>query len=295
MEKDLPWIEKVVYFYDSYYRAQCRQLTGRETGLNGRLVIYPATGLEHAADATDPVDVVAGLRRVTESLLSLSELSAESRKRIGEIQARLPEVATGMREGRKAVLPARAVGREWNPWEPIEMYAAWPYRLMGVAAPGTLQMARDTWDTIPAHRAKFCKQDYSGISIVADMAVLNLPAEAKQRVIYKLSNIAAPQGRFPAFFGPGHDWFPDHNWGGTGMTGLQTMLVCPEPGVKGKIHLFPGWPPEWDADFKLHVPGPAVLECIYRAGKLEKLEVTPAARAHDVVNWLDAANRKDHP
>ena len=33
------------------------------------------------------------------------------------------------------------------------MYAAWPYRLVGVTKPDTLQLARDTWDTVPADRA----------------------------------------------------------------------------------------------------------------------------------------------
>ncbi len=27
------------------------------------------------------------------------------------------------------------------------------------------------------------------------------------------------------FWGPGYDWTPDHNWGGSGMIGLQEMLL----------------------------------------------------------------------
>ena len=42
--------------------------------------------------------------------------------------------------------------------------------------------------------------------------------------------------RFPAFWGPGYDWAPDHNWGGSGMIGLQEMLL---QAVGEKIHLFP--------------------------------------------------------
>ena len=41
--------------------------------------------------------------------------------------------------------------------------------------------------------------------------------------------------RFPAFWGPGYDWAPDHNWGGSGMIGLQEMLL---QAVGEKIHLF---------------------------------------------------------
>jgi hypothetical protein len=166
------------------------------------------------------------------------------------------------------------------------MYADWPYRLVGIVKPQTLQLARDTWETVPADRARLCKQDYSWMANVVNMAALAWPDKAKERAIYKMANNSAPQARFPAFFGPGHDWLPDHNWGGSGMTGIQEMLLAPEPGLKGKLNLFAGWPPEWDVDFKLHAPGPTVIECVYRAGKVERLSVTPSSRAKDVVDWL---------
>ena len=38
------------------------------------------------------------------------------------------------------------------------------------------------------------------------------------------------------------------------------------------LHLFPAWPAEWNVDFKLHAPGKTVVECVYRGGKVEKLE-----------------------
>jgi len=166
------------------------------------------------------------------------------------------------------------------------MYACWPYRLVGITRPGTLQMARDTWETVPEDRAKLCKQDYSWMANVANMAALAWPEQAKQRAIYKLANTAAPQARFPAFFGPGHDWLPDHNWGGAGMVGVQEMLLAPEPTPQGKLHLFPAWPTDWDVDFKLHAPGPTVVEAVLRAGNLVSLNVTPSSRAKDIVNWL---------
>ena len=56
--------------------------------------------------------------------------------------------------------------------------------------------------------------------------------------------------RFPAFWGPGHDWAPDHNWGGSGMIGLQEMLL--QRDAEGRQILKPAWPEKWDVDFKLN-------------------------------------------
>jgi hypothetical protein len=44
----------------------------------GKLVFYPGNGLEHAGDATNPVEAVCGLHLITVALLALPELSAES-------------------------------------------------------------------------------------------------------------------------------------------------------------------------------------------------------------------------
>jgi hypothetical protein len=285
--KDLPWIEAVVVFYDSFYRQQTQQRSGKELGPDGKLLIYPGNAVEYASGATNPVEVVAGLTRVTESLLKLPQLPTSSRQRVARIQSTLPELPTALRMGRRSVLPARSFEKEYNPWEPIEMFSAFPYRLVGIVKPGTLQLARDTWDTIPEHRARFStKFDYSWMPNVINVAALAAPEKAKERAIWKLANTAAPQARFPAFFGPGHDWLPDHNWGGTGMTGLQEMLLAPEPGTTGKLNLFPAWPADWDVDFKLHAPGKTLVEGVLKSGKLVSLKVTPKSREKDIVNWL---------
>ena len=86
--------------------------------------------------------------------------------------------------------------------------------------------------------------------------------------------------RFPTFWGPGHDWVPDHNWGGSGMIGLQEMLMQTDGRV---IRLLPAWPASWDADFKLHAPYQTVVEGRVRGGKVEALQVTPEERCRDVV------------
>ena len=280
---DLHWIEGTVKFYDSFYRNQTKKTTGKELGEDGKLVIYPSCGLEFAGGATNPIEVVCGLKRITAGLLALPDLSAKSRINLERIQNTLPDIPTGIRNGRLSILPAKTLEREYNKWEPIEMYAYWPYRMVGVTKPGTMQLARDTWETIPADRARLCKQDYSWMANVINMAALAWPDSAKARAIYKMANIKAPQARFPAFFGPGHDWLPDHNWGGSGMVGLQEMLMAADPYGDGKIYLLPAWPKEWDVDFKLHTPQQTTVEVSVRKGKVVLLKIFPESRQKDIV------------
>jgi hypothetical protein len=283
LDEHLNWVVDAVLFYDSFYRSQTAKRTGQELDALGKLVLYPANGLEYAVGATNPIEVVAGLRRVTESLLRHPDLQNQQRARLTRILATLPDLPIGERDGRRSLLPARSFEKGYNRWEPIEHYAAWPYRLVGVTQPTTLQLARDTWTTIPADRARLCKQDYSWMANVVNMAACGWTDEAKQRAIYKMANTDSPQARFPAFFGPGHDWLPDHNWGGAGMTGIQEMLLAPEPGPTGKLYLLPAWPREWDVSFKLHAPGRTIVEAVVRGGRVVSLEVTPAERRRDIV------------
>jgi hypothetical protein len=283
IENDLPWIEGTIKFYDSFYRNETLKRTGKELGDNGRLVIYPSCGLEFAGGATNPVEVVCALRRITNALLALPEISQESRTNLDRIKGTLPEFSTGQRMGKESILPAKSLEREYNKWEPIEMYAAWPYRAVGVTKPETLPLARNTWETVPADRARLCKQDYSWMANVVNMASLAWPDSAKMRVIYKLANISAPQARFPAFFGPGHDWLPDHNWGGSGMVGLQEMVMAADPYGDGKIYLLWGWPKEWNVDFKLHAPQQTMIEASVRYGAVVSLKVHPESRRKDIV------------
>lgn len=75
--------------------------------------------------------------------------------------------------------------------------------------------------------------------------------------------------RFPAFWGPGHDWTPDHNWGGSAMIGLQEMLVQ----VKGDgFEVLPAWDRKIDVRFKLHLPGGKVAAYCLKNGNLFVLD-----------------------
>jgi hypothetical protein len=102
--------------------------------------------------------------------------------------------------------------------------------------------------------------------------------------LYTLRKPGDSPRRFSTFWGPGNDWVPDHNWGGSGMIGLQEMLMQT---IGDKILLFPAWPVEWDVDFKLHAPQNTTVEVSYRKGKIERLEVLPKSREKDVVDLFN--------
>ena len=84
--------------------------------------------------------------------------------------------------------------------------------------------------------------------------------------------------RFPAFWGPNFDWYPDQCHGGVLNATLQAMLL---QSAGRRLFLFPAWPPEWDVDFKLHAPGATTVIGSRRDGHLD-LEISPAARRADI-------------
>ena len=281
---DMEWIKGTVRFFDSYYRNETKRLTGSELDSTGRLSIFPANSIELLVGAKNPIEVVAGLQRITDALTKLPEnlVSADEKKYFSQLLRILPELPLGEKEGKSILKPAFSWEKEYNTWELPELYVAWPYRIKGVSHPGTAQIAQNTWDLLPKHRAEKVTRDYSWMPVAVNMAAMGNTTEATKRILAKLGNFN-PQARFPAFFGPGHDWVPDHNWGGSGMVGLQEMLMAADPYGDGKIYLLPAWPVKWDVDFKLHAPQETVIEASVKNGKIVSLKVTPESRRKDII------------
>ncbi|MEO0054590.1 MAG: hypothetical protein RLZZ50_537, partial [Verrucomicrobiota bacterium] len=215
---DLDWMLGTLRFFDSFYRAQHKQRHGTELNARGRLVIYPGSSVEAVIGATNPVDAVSGLLTVSDALLALPEsvLSAERRAYVAGLRATLPDLPMGERDGRRSVLIADSYEKEFNQWEFPEMYAAWPYRRIGVTTPGTLELTRATFDTVQKPWAdKVLHHDFSWMPNIVNAANAGYADRAGALLVDKMSDRKA-QVRFPAFFGPGHDWLPDHNHGGSG-------------------------------------------------------------------------------
>ena len=197
---------------------------------------------------------------------------------------RIPEIPLRMVDGKEMIAPALSWERV-NNIETPQLYPIFPWRIYGVGRPN-IERAINTYSYDP-DALKFrthigWKQD----NIWA--ACLGKTDEAAQLTLKKLGN--GPH-RFPAFWGPGYDWTPDLNWGGSGMIGVQEMLMQE---VGEQILLLPAWPAEWDVHFKLHASHQTTIELTLVDGEITQLIVTPKEREKDIVNCFTINHTKNN-
>lgn len=275
----LPFIESSIRFFDEHYQYRHFINTGRRLDAEGNLVIWPSTACETYKNALNPTDVISALRATVSAILALPEqlISTEKRDYYLSLQTRLPELSYRDMNGYKTIAPAETWKEIINVEVP-QLYPVFPYELYGIGRPD-LETAINTWRYGIELEAQKDHRSWHQDNIFC--ARMGLTEEAAAYAIRKLQN--SPR-RFPAFWGPGHDWVPDHNWGGSGMIGLQDMLLQT---AGNTIYLFPAWPKQWDVDFKLHAPQQTMVEGKVRDGELVALEVTPSSRLVNVVNmWV---------
>lgn len=297
------WMVDAVRFFDEHYRYLALSRGRKELNADGKIIIFPGSGCETYKMAYNPSSTVAGLRVVSSQLAEyfgrkygdannpMEGLTADERtKALKKLPARLegadlvryfkgllsrlPDIPYREIDGKKTIAPAVVWERVQNVETP-QLYPVFPWRVYGIGcSDDSLSVALNTYkldpDALKFRTSKGWKQD----AIWA--ACLGLTDEVKQLVTEKLSD--GPY-RFPAFWGPGYDWSPDHNWGGSGMIALQEMLVQ-ERG--GKIILFPSCPPKWNVRFKMHLSGNTIVEASLKDGKAE-YSVSPKNRENDVI------------
>jgi len=274
----IPFIESCLRFFDEHYQYLARQRGAKALDGNGKLVLYPGSGAETYKMAYNSTSTIAALQTITKKLLALApaNLTEEQKKQWQGFLKRIPDLNYSNFNGRTTIAPAKSWERI-NNTESSQLYPVFPWGIFGVGKPG-LDTAINTfkYDTsvIKFRSHVGWKQD----NIWA--ARLGLTEEAWKLTSLKLQN---SERRFPAFWGPGFDWVPDHNWGGSGMIGLQEMLVQTDG---KKILLFPAWPKDIDVHFKLHAPYNTTVEAELRDGKLIMLKVLPESRKADVVSML---------
>lgn len=276
---DIPFIESCLRFFDEHYQYLARQRGARALDGNGRLVLYPGSGAETFKMAYNSSSTIAALMVITGRLLQLPVQygTAEQRTYWRAFSGRIPPISYRQFNGHTTIAPARLWERVNNIESP-QLYPVFPWGIFGIGKPG-LDTALNTWryDTLALQFRSHIgwKQD----NIFA--ARLGLQEEA-----WKLNNLKLQSSgrRFPAFWGPGFDWVPDHNWGGSGMIGIQEMLLQVDD---RKLLLFPAWPKDKDVHFKLQAPYNTTIEAELKDGKLLKLVVLPESRRADVVNMLN--------
>ncbi|HHW49083.1 MAG TPA: hypothetical protein GXX14_10795 [Clostridiaceae bacterium] len=249
----IPFIESAVTFFFEHYEQIHEINTTRKFGDDGRLVIYPSTALETYKNALNPTDVIAGLKAILTELSNLDEyVNAQYYRQLIE---KVPDFKIIRTEGIDIISPAYSWTAVLN-CELPQLYPVFPYELLHLGDEN-LELAINTWKVAPAMHKSHISWHQDGIFT----ARMGLKDEAREINTRKLADSGR---RFPAFWGPGHDWVPDHNWGGSGMIGLQDMLVQE---YENTVYLLPAWPEEWNVDFKLHLPGNAVIECSFKDGK----------------------------
>ncbi|WP_276484223.1 DUF5703 domain-containing protein [Paraflavitalea pollutisoli] len=274
----LPFIESCLRFFDEHYQYRAKQRGAKALDGAGKLILYPGSAAETFKMAYNASSTIAGLSVLTDRLLQLPATygTAEQRNWWQAFRNRIPPIPYQRFNGHTTIAPAKLWERVNNTESP-QLYPVFPWGIFGVGKPG-LDTALNTWryDTFALKFRSHIgwKQD----NIFA--ARLGLRNEAWQMNQLKLQNSGR---RFPAFWGPGFDWVPDHNWGGSGMIGVQEMLLQTDD---RKILLFPAWPASQDVHFKLHAPYNTTVEAKVAGGKLVQLTVLPESRRKDVVNLL---------
>ncbi|MBL7969826.1 MAG: hypothetical protein JNK09_22680 [Prolixibacteraceae bacterium] len=274
ISKYIPFIESCLTFFDEHYQKEALLRSKQALDGDGKLILYPSTGAETYKMAYNSTSCIAGLRTVLTRLLELPEnyLSPEKRTHWNSMLKRIPAIAFREKDGHKTISPARTWARINNSEIP-QLYPVFPYGMYGVGKPD-LDIAINTWKYGTDHADQ--KNYVSWHQDAIFCARLGLTDEAAAITIKKLQD---SQRRYPTFWGPGHDWVPDHNWGGSGMIGLQEMLMQT---VDKKIYLFPAWPKGWDVSFKLHASHNTTVEGVLKNGQIVSLKVTPESRRSDL-------------
>ncbi len=251
-DKYEPLIAECLKFFDEHYQYEANKRGAKTFDATGKLVIYPGSGCETYKMAYNPSCTIAALKAVLEKW-----------GRDSAMLSRIPGIPTRVIGGDTCIAPAIVWERIQNVETP-QLYPVFPWRIYGLGRPG-LQTAINTYAKDPhaleMRSSKGWKQD----NIWA--ACLGLTDEARRLNLEKLGS--GPY-RFPAFWDPGFDWAPDHNRGGAGMIGVQEMLLQETP--EGELLLFPAWPKEWNAKFRLHATGGRIVEAEINNGKISLMK-----------------------
>lgn len=248
-----PLIRQTLIFFDEHYQYIAKKLGVKPLNADGKLMLYPSSGCETYKMAYNPSSVIAALKTVAEQWI---EYKGDS---LNNFLSRIPPIPLRTIEGDTCIAPAIVWARIQNIETP-QLYPVFPWRVYGMGREN-LHIARNTYlkdpHAVEMHSTKGWKQD----NIWA--ACLGLTDEA-----FRLNREKLADGpyRFPAFWDPGYDWAPDCNKGGASMIGLQEMLLQEKP--DGGLLLFPAWPKNINAKFRLKATGGRTVEAEIKNGTI---------------------------
>lgn len=242
-------------FFDEHYK---------EKDAKGHKIFYPGSACESYKITRNASSTIAGLTRLTLDALKNSKalgLTNEDIAWLKRFKGELPPIPTYQQKGTTCVAPAE----EWVRIQNIEtpqLYAVWPWRMV------SQQIGYNTYwnDSIAIKHRSYVgwKQDNIWAAMIGDSQ------EAWNLTMKKLcvDEVTENSGkyRFPAFWGPGFDWMPDFNWGGSAMIGLHAMLM--QESDDGSIQILPAWPKDEDVHFRLWASGHRMVEVLYQEGKI---------------------------
>ncbi|WP_316838107.1 DUF5703 domain-containing protein [Pedobacter nutrimenti] len=277
----LPAVEGIINYYDRFYQKEQIKKSGKPLDENGQLVIYPSDACEPFHGCTNNTDVIAGLWALSKGLLELPSKYLTPQKRLfyENFQKRIPPITISEVDGHQVVAPAKSY--EWvfynGNMDFPNMYVCFPfnYYFLGRGDNG-IQLAKNTWD-FGAIRPKVQKQSQCWYQSAINLARMGRTGEAQKYIMQKFLH---PSLRFPAFWtNPGFCHAPDTDHGGSGMIGLQEMLMQ----CDGKrILIGAAWPAKWDCNFKLNAPYQTTVEGVVKNGKVTINKVVPASRRADL-------------
>lgn len=276
IDEYIPFIKNALVFFDKHYQKRQMIRNGNKLDENGKLVFFPSTSCESYRGAKNPADLVSGIRSCLESLLLLESdsLTYDDKKYFLSYLERLPDLYFDVINGDTIVKPAESYIKYQNVECP-QFYPLFPFNRYDIES-SMIPIFKNTWKHGNFPKGMVISWHQDGIFY----ARMGMTDEAYE---YNIKKLKSSKRRYPTFWGPGHDWVPDHNWGGSGMLGLQEMLMQT---VGNKIHVFPAWPKDKDVQFRMFAPDKTIVEVSYINGKIEYLKVTPETREKDVVLCL---------
>lgn len=267
----LPLAEAVLEYYDLHFP--------RDT--SGTLHLSPAQVIEQWWTAENPMPEIAGLHACLDALLWLDPALLPPNRRAGwqRLRAELPPLPRRAIDGKPRFTPAdRWEGPPRNSENP-ELYAVFPYHRCGLLSPD-LETGRETF------RNRTYTHDIGWAQDGMQAALLGLTEDARRSVTQRLTTPSA-YARFPAFWGPGFDWIPDQDQGGSASHAFQ--LMCLQAAEKSLL-AFPAWPEGWSADFKLHAPAQTTVHGHYEPGAPVHVNASPTLRPQPFSSPPDSAS-----